>query len=87
MAAADVAAIISEVTGKDIKYVTVPEEAAEKSLKDMGMPQILIDYLMSLHRITKAGRVATISPVVKEITGNDPITFKEFATESAEIWK
>jgi len=84
---ADVAAIISEVTGQKVTYVDVPEETAEKAMQDMGMPQVLIDQLMSLNRITKAGHTAVVAPTVREITGRPPITFRQFAQENAHLWK
>ncbi|MGD0209767.1 MAG: SDR family oxidoreductase [Desulfomonilia bacterium] len=84
---ADVAAIISDVSGSRVTYVDVPEDAAVKAMQDMGMPQILIDQLMSLNRITKAGYTEVIAPTVLEITGRPPITFRQFAEENAGVWK
>jgi len=84
---AEVAEIISSVTGKKITYVDVPDDAAEKSMRDMGMPEVLIDQTMSLNRITRAGYAAIIATTVKEITGKEPITFRQFAKDNAIVWK
>jgi len=83
----DVAAIISQATGKEVKYIDITDEVWEKSMLEYQIPQELINQLASLNKITKAGYAAGISPLVKELTGNKPITFKEFAKENAQIWK
>ncbi len=84
---ADVATIISETIGKKIQYVDVAEEAAEKAMKELGMPQVIIEQLMSLNRITKAGYAEVITSTVADVTSHEPITFKEFAKDNASIWR
>jgi uncharacterized protein YbjT (DUF2867 family) len=82
-----VAEILSQATGRTITYVDVPEEAAKKAMLDMGMPKSVVEGLMELHAIDKAGYAAAVTTSVKDVTGRAPKTFKEFARENAAKWK
>jgi uncharacterized protein YbjT (DUF2867 family) len=84
---AEAAETLSQATGRTIKYVDVPEEAARKAMLDMGMPKGAVDGLMELHAIDKAGYAATVTTTVRDVTGRPAKTFKEFARENAAKWK
>ncbi len=81
------AQILSEVTGRAIKYVDVPEAAARQAMLDYKMPAAFVDGLMELHAIDKAGSAAIVTPTVRDLLGRSPKTFKEFAREHAAKWK
>jgi uncharacterized protein YbjT (DUF2867 family) len=84
---AQAAQTISEATGRTIKYVDVPEHAARKAMLDMGMPNGMVEAMMELHAIDKAGYAAAVTTTVKDVTGRAPKTFREFARENATKWK
>ena len=84
---AEVAKAIGEVSGRTVTYVDVPEEAASKGMLDMHMPKWMVDAMMELHGICKAGYASGVSPLVKQITGKAPRTFAEFARDRAAAWK
>lgn len=83
----EVAKAIGEASGRDVHYVDVPDEAARKGMLDMHMPTQMVDAMMELHGISKAGYASGISPLVKQITGKAPRTFAEFARDRAAAWK
>jgi len=83
---ADIARIFSEVLGREIKYVDVPEEAARKGMFDLKMPAWLVDAIMELNQIGKAGYVADVLPTVKDVTGSNPRTFRLFAEENVRLF-
>jgi uncharacterized protein YbjT (DUF2867 family) len=87
LTAAQVAGLLSEATGRSIHHVDVPEDAAKKAMLDLGMPGWMVDAMMELHAINKAGYAAGITGHVQQITGRAPRTFREFARDYASTWK
>lgn len=81
------AATLGEVSGKKANYVDVPEAAAHKAMLDMGMPAWMVDAMMELHGIDKAGYASEVTDAVRKITGREPVTFAQFARQHAASWK
>lgn len=84
---ADVARIITEVTGHGITYIAVGDETAQSGMRDMGLPDWNIRMLMSLSRHIRDGRAARITEAVRELTGRRPTTFRKFALENTRAWQ
>ncbi|QMU27735.1 SDR family oxidoreductase [Adhaeribacter radiodurans] len=82
----EVAAILSEVTGRTITYVDVPDQAARQAMSSMHAPDWMIDAMMELNNISKSGYAATVTDTVEKITGQRGRTFKEFAQENAHFF-
>lgn len=81
------AATIAKVTGRTINYVDVPEEAAKSGMLAAHMPAKMVDDMMELHAIDKAGYAAVVTPTVKEVTGKEPRSFETFVRDHASAWK
>jgi len=81
------AATLGEVTGRKVNYVDVPEAAAQKAMLDMGMPAWMVDAMMELHGIDKAGYAAHVTDTVQKVTGRAPVSFAQFARQNAAAWK
>ena len=73
-----VAQIMSEVLGKPVEYVDIPEEEARKSLLRSGAPEGGIDLMMEVLTLIKEGPFARTTDDVEEILHREPISFKEF---------
>lgn len=82
-----VAAIFSQVLGKTINYVNVPEDAARQGMQNAGIPDVIVNALLELYASYKAGQAATVSPVIEQVTGKKPISFEQFARDYAEAFK
>lgn len=82
-----IAQILSEVTGKTVTYVDVPEGAARDSMLKMGMPDWLVAALLELFAINKAGHTSAVTGDIKAVTGRAPRTFADFAKENAEAFR
>lgn len=80
---AEVLSVFSQAFGHKYNYVDVPEAAANKAMTDMGMPKWMVDGMMELHYIIKAGWSGTPANGVKEVLGRPARTVKEFATDFA----
>jgi hypothetical protein len=60
---------------------------AKKAMLDMGMPAWMVDGMMELHGIDKAGYAAVVTDAVQTITGRAPVSFPAFAQKHAARWK
>lgn len=80
----DIAATLSQITGRPINYVDVPEDKAEQQMLDSKMPKWMVKMIMELNGISKAGYVAAVLPTVEQLTGRKPITFRQFAEENKQ---
>ncbi|UYZ59056.1 SDR family oxidoreductase [Hymenobacter latericus] len=76
---AEIASIIGQATGRPVQYVDVPEHAARQAMQ--GAPQWMVDSMMELNALGKAGHLAGTTSAVEQLTGRPPRTFQEFAQE------
>ncbi|MFI6094975.1 SDR family oxidoreductase [Lentzea sp. NPDC051213] len=74
-----VAAQLSEVLGKPVEYVDVPDEAALDATLRAGLPDWLAHGVVEVHRQIKRGVAAKTSDVARVLLGREPHTFQEFA--------
>lgn len=81
--AAEVAAHMAKAAGKDIRHVDVPEEAARSGMAQAGMPPWLVDALLELHGIGKAGHASAVTGDIRLLTGKEPVPFEQFARDYA----
>jgi NAD(P)H dehydrogenase (quinone) len=86
LSAAQIVAVIGAAIGRDIRYVDVPEAAAEQAMTGMGLPPIIIDWLMSLNHAIKQGWTAATTDHVQVLTGHPPRRFADFAAEHRAAW-
>jgi uncharacterized protein YbjT (DUF2867 family) len=84
---AQAASAIGEVSGRKVAYVDVPEAAAKKAMLDLGMPGWMVDAMMELHAVDKAGYAAAVTDTVPKLLGRPAMTFLEFARKHAKAWK
>lgn len=87
LSSADIATILSDVLGRKITYVDVPEDKAWQQMIDSKMPEWMVNQVMELNAISKAGYVADVLPTVKEVTGKNPRTFQDFVEENKAIFQ
>ena len=84
---ADAAETLSSIIGRKVTYVDVPESAAKSAMLGLGMPEWMVDAMMELHAIDKAGYAASVTDTVEKITGKKARTFADFARENATKWR
>ncbi|HSI90833.1 MAG TPA: SDR family oxidoreductase [Adhaeribacter sp.] len=83
----EVAQAISDATGRQVRYVDVPEEGARQSMQEMNMPGWMVDAYMELHHISKAGQIAAVSGTTEKVTGHKGHTVHDFARQYAECFQ
>jgi uncharacterized protein YbjT (DUF2867 family) len=84
---AEVAQILSEVAGRELKYVDVPEGAARDGMLQAGMPKWLVEALMELHAINKQNRWSAVTSDIEKVTGTPPTHFAQFARDHVEKFR
>jgi uncharacterized protein YbjT (DUF2867 family) len=84
---ADVAATLSRVLGRPVRYVDVPPEAARESMLKAGMPGWNADAVTELYGAFATGQFGYTTDAVQRITGRPPIPFERWARENAAAFR
>ncbi len=82
-----VAEILSTVTGRKINYVNVSDDDARKGMRSANTPVWMIDALMELYSIKRAGYASDGSPIVELVTRRKPISFAQFARDYSHVFQ
>lgn len=75
---ADMAEIISQITGKEIKYVDIPTEVLKTNIIKAGMPNEVAELMVSIAESMKAGEFDYCDPALENLLGRKPVDLKEF---------
>lgn len=81
-----VAKLMTDVLGKKISYVDVDPNDFLKSLLSAGLPEDYSNFLLYIAGALREGHASAINENVKEITGKDPILFKNYVKDHKETW-
>jgi len=86
---ADVAKEISRVTGREIQYIQIPNEAFVAGISESGAPEEIVWLLNYLFDTVLDGRNAYVCDGVQRALGREPTDFAEFAKRIAAsgTWK
>jgi uncharacterized protein YbjT (DUF2867 family) len=84
---AEVAEKLSVACGKPIRYVTVSPEDAKRAQLAAGVPPFLADALGELFAERRKGKESKVSQVIPTVFGRQPMSFDEFATRHAAIFR
>jgi uncharacterized protein YbjT (DUF2867 family) len=76
------AEILSNVLGRKISYIDIPENVARTNMEKSGMKKWLIDALIELFNMTKSGKTSEVTDSVEKITGRKPTTFEQFVKDN-----
>ncbi len=74
----EVAAIISEISGKNISYVELSMEDMKQGALDNGMPEPSVEMMCALYGTVSAGYTAGVTDDVEKIIGRKPLPFDEY---------
>jgi len=84
---AEVASILSEVAGREINYIDVPESAARDGMLQAGLPRWQVDALMELHAANKQNRWSTVTSDIEKVTAKPATSFAQFARDHADRFR
>jgi uncharacterized protein YbjT (DUF2867 family) len=81
-------AILSEVIGKPLRYVDIPEAATrDMMLNKIGMPAPVVEGLLEVFARIKSGKAAAVSDDVERVTGKPPKRFKTWVEENVGAFR
>ncbi len=83
---ADVAAILSGVTGRTVQYVPVPHQAAIDSMIAMGVPPWIAEGYGELDDGFEHGFADLTTDNVHALSGHEPRGFEQFARDHAGVF-
>jgi uncharacterized protein YbjT (DUF2867 family) len=83
----EIAAKLSAVTGKTIRYVNVPPEEAKKAQLAAGAPPYFADTIAELYAERRNGKESRVYPDAGRMLGRPPTTFATFAARNAAIFR
>ena len=79
--------LLSKAIGRPVHFTAIPVAAAAESMRSLGMPPELVDWMSSLNEVVSAGYASAISDDVPNILGRKPISFAQFAKDYAANWQ
>jgi uncharacterized protein YbjT (DUF2867 family) len=84
----DVAGKISQVIGRPVKYVDIPEEAQRKAMLEQHMPEWLVTALLDLQRYyTDLGKGGEIDSMLASLLGREPSRLDQFLEENKDAFR
>jgi uncharacterized protein YbjT (DUF2867 family) len=83
----EIAARISRIIGRDVKYIDIPDAAQRKAMLDAGMPEWQVSALLDLQAYYVMGKCAAVTDVLPNLLGRAPITVNEFLNENKESFR
>ena len=79
----EIAARLSEATGRAIAHVSLPHEDLKGAMLGSGMPEPLADRMLDLERYFREDSASSVSDDINLATGNDARRFDDYIQEIA----
>ncbi len=76
--AAEVAALVTEVTGNPIQVIQLSDEALTEGIKAAGLPESLAKALVSFDAAARAGDLGMVTDAVEKLSGRKSVPLKQF---------
>ena len=74
---ADLAAIASELTGREIKRVIVSDAEWREAKVAQGVPAAMAELLLGMYRAARRGDFAAVDPMLETLLGRRPQTMRD----------
>ena len=81
-----VAAILSQETGRAIGYQDITPEAMRAGLLGAGLPASYVEFMLVILGYFKAGYAERTTDAVQQITGRAPRTLQQYARDHRASW-
>jgi len=84
---ARVAEILSDDTGREIKYVDLPAEQFKQALLGAGLPEWSANALVDLQQFYRRGGASAVTRDVEQLLGRKPTSFEQFSRDYAQAFQ
>lgn len=82
----EVADILSEVLGRNIKYTDPSRSEFFEQKKEQGLNEDFISVMANLFFLTKLRRANKVTNDVKKLLSRDPISMRQFVEDQKDLW-
>jgi NAD(P)H dehydrogenase (quinone) len=79
---ADIAALASDIAGRPVERVVVPDEEYRAGLVAHGVPAARADLLVGLFEAARQGEFAAVDPALASLTGHAPTPLRDVLKEA-----
>ena len=76
----------SKALGRTITYQNIPIEARRRAMLDRGLPVHLVDHLVTIADLHRAGRYDRMSDDVRALTGQEPLPVQDVVRNNASLF-
>ena len=83
----EVAEALSEVLGKEVRYVNIPLGDAKRAMLNMGLSEWRADVLIEYAKAHSEGYSNFTTEDVEQLTGHPATSYKEFATDFERVFR
>jgi len=83
---AEIAERFSQVLGRAIRFVDMPEDAARQWMLGAGMAAWHVDKVLDLYRYYRSGAAAEVTNHVERVGRKAPIAFQQFVRDRAAVF-
>ncbi len=84
----EVAHALSAAVGRGITYTRPGAwRYAVHARRVLGLPWAMVGVTTALYTVARLGKASGRTDDVKQVTGIEPITFKEWALEHSQVWR
>jgi uncharacterized protein YbjT (DUF2867 family) len=83
---AEVASILTKVTGRTISYQDIAPAQMHSALLGAGLPKPYADFMLLILDFFKQGYASRITDTVEKIVGRKPISFETYARDFKNAW-
>ncbi|MDA0167199.1 SDR family oxidoreductase [Solirubrobacter ginsenosidimutans] len=74
---ADIAAVASEVTGREITRVTISDDEYRAGMVARGVPEAQADLLLGVFAASRRGEFAAVDPTLEQLLGRAPTSVRD----------
>ncbi|MBB6731445.1 SDR family oxidoreductase [Cohnella zeiphila] len=72
-----IAAIASEILGRTIRRIVVPDEEFRGRMRAQGVPEASVNMRMGMFQASRQGDFAQVDPALAHLIGRPPMSFQE----------
>lgn len=76
----ELAAILQEISGKPVEAIAIDHDSLVSALLQAGIPEVFSNLLADFDTAQEKGDFDILSPAIRELTGREPQTVREFFT-------
>lgn len=74
---AELAAIASQIAGREIRHVTLTDEQWLNEMIAQGRPAAMAELLLGMYKAARRGDFATVDPALQALLGRRPLTMRD----------